>query len=78
MMLGCAMVGPVAVVQGAVKSGGKAEAVAEDTLRRVVQLEADGRAEREQREADRALAAQTAERVARIEAMAQTAKGGGR
>ncbi|MEP9401848.1 hypothetical protein [Sphingomonas sp. VNH70] len=78
LMLACSIVGPIAVVGGAVKDGGKTEALAEDTLRRVVQLEADGRADRERREADRVVAAQTAERVARIEALAQVGRGGGR
>ncbi len=80
-MLACSIVGPIAVVGGAVRSDGKTDAVAEDTLRRVVQLEVDGRAERERREADRELArvqaAAIAERLARIETLASMTKGGG-
>ncbi|KQN36998.1 hypothetical protein ASG37_04870 [Sphingomonas sp. Leaf407] len=73
LMLACTMVGPAAVVAGVIRSDGKSEALIEDTARRVVQLEVDGRAERERREADReayrALAAQNAERLARIETL---------
>ncbi|WP_156351420.1 hypothetical protein [Sphingomonas sp. Leaf25] len=78
-MLACTMVGPAAVVAGVIRSDAKIEALVEDTARRVVQLEADTRAERERREADREaarmLAAQNAERLARIETLAQMTKG---
>ncbi|KQN00581.1 hypothetical protein ASE78_05710 [Sphingomonas sp. Leaf25] len=79
IMLACTMVGPAAVVAGVIRSDAKIEALVEDTARRVVQLEADTRAERERREADREaarmLAAQNAERLARIETLAQMTKG---
>ncbi|WP_230770729.1 hypothetical protein [Sphingomonas sp. Leaf4] len=71
VMLACSIVGPIAVVGGAVRSDGKTEALIEDTSRRVVQLEAEIRTDRERREADREIervqAGQTADRLARIE-----------